>query len=232
MFWSFWSRSLNFLDTEDFGVKIIFRSSAQAYFRHRLELWWYFLDNSRVPFFTVVYTKHPPRLSAIVWARNDRKSVWSFDFRFYRLTKIIKDIFSKIITSSNQIFQEWRSRNFRERKTHISRCEEEEENIFEIVFFQCCFKMKLTFFVVLLSLLLVIETAYCAPDYGNSIGGQYNYGESGSRGFQSSFGKGIFDFLFGPYPRRPYNNQRPSYNRPAQDFVHDKVPDYDLYLLG
>ena len=44
-------------------------------------------------------------------------------------------------------------------------------------------------------------------------------------------GKGIYDFLFGPYPRRP-NNQRPSYNRPVQDFANDKVPDYDLYLAG
>ena len=48
-----------------------------------------------------------------------------------------------------------------------------------------------------------------------------------------SFGRGIYDFLFGPWPRRPnYETQRPIYNRPKPDFANDKVPDYDLYLLG
>jgi hypothetical protein len=46
-------------------------------------------------------------------------------------------------------------------------------------------------------------------------------------------GRGLYDFLFGPWPPRPQSeDQRPVYNRPKPDFANDKVPDYDLYLLG
>ncbi len=76
----------------------------------------------------------------------------------------------------------------------------------------------------------MFETGDAEPDYSNTNNVHVPRPRD-ARSFSFS-GQGIYDFLFGPYPRRPYNNQRPSYNRPAQDFVNDKVPDYDLYLLG
>ena len=82
--------------------------------------------------------------------------------------------------------------------------------------------------VIVLSSLL-FETCSADPDYSNT--NVHVPSPRDARSFSFS-GQGIYDFLFGPYPRRPYNNQRPSYNRPAQDFVNDKAPDYDLYLAG
>ena len=68
----------------------------------------------------------------------------------------------------------------------------------------------------------------------NAASPSYRYGGAANDPYQSpGFGRGLYDFLFGPWPRRPnYETQRPTYNRPKPDFANDKVPDYDLYLLG
>ena len=68
----------------------------------------------------------------------------------------------------------------------------------------------------------------------NAASPSYRYGTAANEPRRTlGFGKGLYDFLFGPWPRRPnYEMQRPTYNRPKPDFANDKVPDYDLYLLG
>ena len=88
-------------------------------------------------------------------------------------------------------------------------------------------KMSFNLMNVLIIFSVIIWTVNADPQYYNApqIPTQR---EPRTNSFS---GKGIYDFLFGPYPRRP-NNQRPSYNRPVQDFANDKVPDYDQYLFG
>ena len=62
----------------------------------------------------------------------------------------------------------------------------------------------------------------------------YDYPPPTDQRRHPNFGYSIYDFLFGPWPRRPpgYEGSRPGYNRPKPDFANDKVPDYDLYLQG
>ncbi len=68
----------------------------------------------------------------------------------------------------------------------------------------------------------------------NAASPSYRYGTAANEPRRTpGFGKGLYDFLFGPWPRRPnYETQRPTYNRPKPDFANDKVPDYDLLPFG